>query len=197
MISAVTITGSDTQGTYENTVKSLTTGSANAQGLILYDSRNRLSALSVGNAGGIGKIAMSARAEGKRPLCLMTVGTIYIEPATWAIGNIMGIGMRIGAFEQTADTGLILTDAQYSMWSSLNYQQSATFANMRRTNLWERRVFKGFSTNSGTILIVNVKARFRIWLAENECLALYLEGETTSVNIRYQMWLRTLISDDG
>lgn len=186
---------SDTLGTYDANVRTLTTGVATANTLVLVESQNRILHVTAGPA--VNQMSIGggqARPDDKGRKCLRVQGHIYIEPSTWAIGNIMAIGVRIGAFEQDL-TGVASVDALYTMWNNNTPSVPAAYwSNQGRTTLWSRRFYKGFSANDQTIMVVQVNAKINCRLNPHEALMLWLEGESTSVNMRYQTWLRTWVS---
>lgn len=192
------LNASDVLGTYDFGVKAISTGASNAQVLWLYDSRNRMGSNVLRQSSTtFGYLAGSARAEGTRPKVHAVEGLIYVEPSTWAAGNLMAMGFRIGAYEQDPYTGLASLDPDYTMWNtSATQPQAAFYANDRSFNMWESRNFKSFGDN-GSIMVVRVRARLNWSLSANFGLGLYVEGELTSVNCRYQCWLRTLVTDSA
>lgn len=187
--------GADVLGTYEFSVRALNSGFTNAQSLVLVDSADRQVPVMSGSA--VNTLTPSPpggwRAQ-RGVICAMVDGHIYVEPSTWAIGNIMAIGVSIGAFEQDM-TGVATVDSLYTMWNNATpAAPAAHWSNdNQRTNLWSRRQYKGFSSNDATIMVVPVRARLRVRLREWEALMVWLELESTSVNVRYQTWLRTLV----
>lgn len=188
----------DSRGTYSPIIKSLTVGPSNALGLILYDSEERLTAGAAWTANNAPRqLIRAARAEGRRPFIKMVTGQFYVEPSAWAAGNVVALGMRIGIFEQTSDTGAIGIQSTYNMWSqtAANPWQPANFANDRKSRLWETRVMKTFNASTANSWVIPIRASINRTLGPEECLAIYLEGESTSVNMRLQSWLRTLIAD--
>lgn len=188
----------DAAGTYDIAVRGLTTGFATAQCLWLLDSANRrkTAPMMLSTAGG-GIMAGSAMPEGKRTRVHAVEGMIYVEPSTWAVGNLMALGLRIGAYEQDPTSGLASVDADYTMWSAaINATKTSYYANDRGYNQWETRAFKSFGDN-GSIMIVRIRARLKYSLNAGYGLGLWVEGESTGVNVRYQTWLRTLVSADG
>lgn len=191
----------DGLGTYEPQVIAHSTGVINAQSHVLYDSHNYLSASrSATPLLGFGFTRSHARAAGRKPTILAVEGIVYWEPSVWAAGNLMAIGMRIGAYEQDV-SGVFSLDPNYSMWvqqlgAGTDSTNPAYWANAGRQNAWERRVHYGFSDNS-VFKVVRVSWRGRRVLNDNECWGLYTELEGTSVNTRTQYWLRSLVSDEG
>jgi len=192
----------DLLGTYEPFIFSHTTGPGNSQGHVLYDSQNWLASVGAGGADigtGLRTLNRSARAEGRKPTMLAVEGIVYWEPTTWALGNLMAIGMRIGVFEQDPGTGNLLLDTAYSMWRDETGGSLSTvgmWANNGRGNAWERRIHYGFSDNS-VFTVARIRWHGRRTLMPNECFALYTELEATSVNTRTQAWIRTLVQDEG
>lgn len=192
----------DLLGTYEEDVVSQSSGIANAQSHVLYDSRDYIATQGTQGANFLADlpayIGPAGRAEGRNPTILRTEGIIYVEPSTWALGNLIAWGGRIGAFEQDG-TGVFSLDAAYSMWvneTTSTFQQVGHWANNGRGNAWERRVHYGFSDNQ-QFVVIRVKWNGRRILKPNECWGLFTELESTSVTTRSQYWLRTLVSDES
>jgi len=193
----------DLVGSYSGFIPAHLTGPANAQSHVLYDSQNYTRQVLGGQFGvGLGQLGRVARAEGRRPLILAVEGIVYWEPSTWALGNLMAIGMRLGVFEQDPGNGVFLVDAAYSMWvdepavASSSLSTVGDWANNGRGNAWERRIHYGFSDNQA-FTVTRIRWRGRRALQPNECFGLYTELEPTSVNTRTQYWLRTLVADEG
>lgn len=126
----------------------------------------------------------------------LTEGIVYVEPTTWALGSLIAWGFRIGIFEQDPMSGAIGLDPSYSMWATgpgSGDPNPATWANQGRTNIHERRIHYGFSDNA-TFTVQKFRVPIGRRLQDHECLAVYFEGENTSVDIRTQWWLRTLVT---
>lgn len=190
-------TGTDSLGTYEFQVRSLTTGIAGATALWLVDAKNREMSGALTNSNQAQLQPSASRPEPSRTRVHMVEGIIYIEPSTWAVGNLMAMGVRICALEQDINTGLASVDPDMTMWlnAAAGMQQSAAaiYANDKQLCMYEQRAFKSFGDN-GSIMVMRIRARLNWTLQAQHGLALWLEGESTSVNVRYQTWLRTLVS---
>lgn len=195
----------DQLGTYQELVMGHSTGVAQAQSHILYDSHDYMAELTRGGVGtgntinAQGVLRREARAEGRKPCIHAVEGVIYVEPTVWAIGNLIALGARLGVFEQDT-SGVFLLDASYSMWTDqvlVLAEHVSKFANNRRNNAWERRWFMGWS-DTRPFMVVKIRWRGRRYLESNECFGLFTELQSTSVNTRMQYWMRTLVSgDDG
>lgn len=168
---------------------------------MLYDSHDyMLQAVGGGAGAGVaGHLPYSARAEGRKATCLRVQGMLSYEASTWAAGSRLELGWRLGVFEQAADTGLVLLDVAYSMYTSSTLKdQPAVWANDQATHIAERRIRFEFSAgNEASLRTQKLDISFKRRLRSHECLALYLELPATSVGIRYQTWLRTLVQDEG
>lgn len=201
----------DTAGSYDQSVNSLTTGVANAVILSLYDSYNFFAQLTrggVGSGGAVGSqgvLGRQARAEGRKPLIHAVEGQMFIQPQSWVLGSQMSLGLRLGIFEQDI-AGAALLDVAYSMFqpeAAAPGSVPSQFANDSRCNIWERRYFKPFGDSSTTPNInIRIRVRFKRALSAHEMLGMYVEapssaGGLASVGLRYQSWLRTLVSDDA
>lgn len=191
--------------TYTPVAQTVTSGPAGAFGFILYDSTNRLSILANtwDTAAGFGTVAAlsrAARAEGRKPLCLRVSGQVLIRPSTWAVGSLMYFGMRVGVFEQDPSIGTLLLNADYSMLQTTTQEWSdspAVMANDRNW-VWQRHFFRGFrSDEPAPGIMVDINVPMRRSLKSNECLALYFEGASTSVNLSVTRFLRTLVVDES
>lgn len=183
----------DGLGTYGPLVTAINSGPANANARILYDSRNYLREFAFSAAGPVA-LGREARAEGRKPQMAMVEGWVYLEPSAWAIGNVAAMGMRVGVYEQSVIDGFISVDANYSMWADGPAESAAMWANAQRQNVLERRIWWGFGDNSA-VRTVYFRQRVNRYLSDNECLAIYFEVPNTSVNVRMQCWLRTLVGE--
>jgi len=183
--------------TYGNSVFTLS-GTTPAAG-VLYDSRAYLME-STTRGGGPGAMLKAGRAEGgRRPHIIRVQGYIFPEPTTWAVGSLIEVAFRIGIFEQDIPTGDVITPSiDWTMWNNVGLlpEQSATWANMRRQNLWERRIRRRFSTsNDQAASTIIVNATISAKLNEEECLAIVGQCSGASVDMRGQWWLRSLVVD--
>jgi len=190
--------GQSLDGTYDWDVRSLTSGQATAQVLWLVDAADReLSLAAVADATATLQ-SRAAKPEQKRTQVRAVEGVIYFEPTTWAVGNLMAIGVRIAAFEQDINTGQAVVDGSYTMWrragaNGPERMAASIYANDRQLNMYERRMWKAFASNNEALMVMKIRARLRWSLPSHHGLALWLEGENTGVNVRYQTWLRTLV----
>lgn len=186
----------DLLGTYKWPTFSVTSGKANASILMLYDSQNYLRQ-PVNTLTGSFFLAQSGRAEGAKPLCLRVQGQIYSRPSTWALGNVLAYGLRILVVEQDPETGLGTIDADFGMWQPTVAGKEGTWRNPQQI-VWEKRYWRSYSSNeTSPSLILPIDVRMRRRLKSNEALALYMETADTSVTAVFQMWLRTLVVDEG
>lgn len=186
----------DSLGTYAPRIITQVSGIATAQSHVLYDSQNWLATSGQGGINTNAVLSRSGRAEGRNPTILATEGIIYVEPSTWAIGNLIAYGWRLGVWEQDL-TGVFSLDPQYSMWvESAPGPVCGQWANNGRNNAAERRIHYGFSDNQA-FMVLRVKWRGRRILKPNECWGIYTELESTSVNVRQQFWLRSLVEDEN
>lgn len=189
--------GADTSGTYEAQVRSLTTGITSAHVLWLVDAADRDTSVYVTSNTRVSGLQKSAKPEGKRTRVRFVEGHIYFEPQTWAVGNIMAMGVRICALEQDYLTGNASVDPDMTMWlgtgSTLGASAASFYANDKQLCMYEQRMYKAFSANDQSIMVMRIRARLNWALQAHHGLALWMEGETTGVNVRYQTWLRTLV----
>lgn len=188
------LTGTDLLGTYDPLVRALGTGTAEANALVLYDSSNYVRTITPGSAG-LGSLPSAARVEGKKASVRAVEGTLYVEPSTWAVGNLIALGIRIGIYEQDYGGGSARVITEMSMFNNNLQWTPALGANNGRENMREWRIFEGFQENSA-VFSYRLRWKGKRSLAPNEGLFLWLEGEETSVNIRYQTWFRSLIVAD-
>jgi len=187
----------DELGTYSPDAAVVT--SPSAIGLILYDSRNYLGTLNFGGpAGLVGAMSLAGRASARKARTHMVRGSVLVDTSSWAVNDELILGLRIGVFEQSPVNGSPQVDANYSMFDNLGGASMAQFANQQRSNLWERRVVRAFSdSNQGGVFQIPIFARTPARLNDEECLALYVELDTGSVNMRFTSWLSTLVTDEG
>lgn len=193
----------DDLGTYDFITGTLVAGPANANFHVLYDSHNHISnTMGALAAAPIREMPNAARAEATRPLIMRVQGIATIRPSAWAVGSIFQLGMRFGIFEQDAQSGSVLIDPAYSMWSAggagINQLRVATWANDRN---WqhERRFGQAFHDN-GAYFMQRFNFRVNRRIDPNECYGIYMESDTqfvSSINLLYQLWFRTLVSDEG
>lgn len=189
---------------YAPQAKTLNTGIANVLAHILYDSKNRMAHLIGASTTAPPNVTLlpgAARAEGRLPFCMRVQGRIEIEASTWAVGNTLGGGIRLGVFEQDSETGLLSLPADYTMFvdpANAPFRSPATWANEKRLNLWEKRYRKDYSDGSvNDFLALEFNRRIRVALQAHECLAIFHEAPSTSVNARVIVWCRTWVSDEG
>lgn len=195
----------DSLGTYDEVQVILPSGVQNAQSHILYDSHVQIgmqTAAGTQTPAGtpIRYVNRAARAEGSRATILRTQGIIVVQPDGWVLGNVIALGWRIGAWEQDT-TGVFTLDAAYSMWVrqvATPFDPPAMWANFHRLNAREGRVFREFnSTQVSPLFPVYINWRGRRRLDPKDCWGIYTEGAPTSIQIRQQFWLRTLVVDEG
>lgn len=188
---------SDGLGTYTPTDQVL--ASPTTAALILYDSKNYLRQATGGGTGSFGAIGGAARAAGRKAICHATRGMILIDTSSWAVNNQLIMGFRIGVYEQDPGNGQMSVEPGYSMFLDASDVPISYWANAKRRNLWERRMYHQYGQNSDTagLYMLSVKARFRAYLDDNECLAIFAECPTGSVNVRIKYFLSTLVTDEG
>lgn len=199
------------QASYSNQVVTLTAGPDEMQARILYDSHNRIAvAMGAGDqASGLVTHTWhtrAARAEGSKAVVYAVEGFMAFEPSTWSLGSMMRVGMRLGVWEQEAQSGYVLLPTAYSMFAAINvdlspWGQPAMWANDRNW-VWERRPMKYFGDASSTpLMIVPVRWRSRLGraLKPDECFAMVLEipSQTGVSNLRTRCWLRSFVADEG
>jgi len=186
------------QASYTPSITSIMSGLVNSRALILYDSVNRLKVVAGVGVSGANFMERAARAEGRRPSIMASEGTIYFEPDTWALGNLWAIGWRLGVFLQDPVSGAVSVPGTYTMWTDGGMGDNpAVWANDKKW-VQEERFFKTFTDNQGNgVTTLHYRWRGRRSLGPDECFALYIELEPTSVNGRLQPWCRSLVQDEG
>lgn len=193
-------------GTYSGSIIGHSVGIAEAQSHILYDSQNYIAHWAAG--GDVNSLALApifisgaARAEGRRPTILAVEGVVFVIGSDWSLGSELSMGMRIGVFEQSVDTGNFVIDPSYSMWGNpvgAAENNVSIWANNGRNNAWERRPFLRYMPgNEKNYIQVFVRWRGRRRLEPSECFGLYTELEPGSNACQCQYWLRTLVADEG
>lgn len=189
--------GSDRLGTYDGQIKSFSSGQANASSVVLYDSSMKMSGGTMAPGPGVGFYNRAGRAEGRKAQVKAVEGIVYLEPTMWALGNLIACGLRIAILEQDLVGGQGLVDAEYSMWTNGLQTQPSTWANQGRQNMWERRIHYGFAADAPAFVVARVRWTGLRRLEPHEALYMYIELESTSVNVRSQWWLRSLVADEG
>jgi len=186
----------DDLGTYSAQIITIPSGQATRSAFVLYDSQNYTRQV-FGPSGAPSYGSRAYRAEGARPLILRVQAEIYMEPTVWAVGNIIAQGFRILVDEQDPVTGLLLQNPSYTMWApNVAGHNPAEFANERNWP-WERRVYKVFNLNSDSHRDFRIDIPMRRRLLPHQALWLYTEGESTGVNVRMQIFARSLVVDEG
>lgn len=185
-------------GTYDAVDFPLLPASGNAVGKILYHSYNFIHhGTTMASPGTLLALPRYSRAEGRNAKIRRVRGMVHIHPSTWAIGSTFRIGFRFGIFEQDAESGFVLIDPLYNMWTNsgnddVNPQRWANDRNWQH----EWRDTRTFSDNSS---FFNYRFDFPVnrTLKPHECYAMYVESASTSVNLVGQSFLRTLVVDEG
>jgi len=190
---------SDGLGSYSQVYSTLTAGQTTAQAVVLYDSSSYLrSVTSVNAITQLGLLGGEARAAGRRATVHAVEGHLNVIPSTWAVGSVIRFGWRILAGEQEPDDGGIILDIDYTMWlgqaTASGGRTAAHYRNQTRC-LAEGRLERAFSTsNDQAMSNVRIAWKDRWRLREEEGLFLFLESEGSGVNVRWNPWLRTLVS---
>lgn len=195
----------DVLGTYipHNSLISLSAGPTLAQSHILVDSADWFVDIGrMGNtipASALGPVAIGgeARPERRGALIRAVEGIIMIAPSAWALGNEVHVGVRLGVFEQDV-TGVFALDSGYSMMLDQTTANQNTnvghWANMKRSNLREWRLSDCYVSGGGKCMwTMHIRWRGRIRLQPHECLGLYTEAASGSVETRNRYFLRTLL----
>jgi len=128
-------------------------------------------------------------------------GHIFITPSTWAVNNILAVGIRLTIAEQDVDDGIPELDADYSInrpaATATPANDLTLFANMPG-GLKDWQVYRQFSDNSAVIALpIFWKGKRR--LRPEECLFLHLEGNNPfenggAVNSSVCAHVRTLVA---
>jgi len=190
-------------GAWSPSPNTLTTGATNSVALMLLDSNNfHTKTLSPNNAlGDSGFVMGPARVDGRGPLVCAVQGHIFITPSTWAVNNILAVGIRLTIAEQDVDDGIPELDADYSInrpaAAATPANDLTLFANMPG-GLKDWQVYRQFSDNSAVIAVpIFWKGKRR--LRPEECLFLHLEGNNPfenggAVNSSVCAHVRTLVA---
>lgn len=191
----------DQQGTYDQTIATITPGVVNSQAFWLYDSVNRLKQLGAIGGANFVQVPRVARAEGRNPLVLAVELTMFITPSTWALGSQFRHGIRLMTIDQDPDDGLALFNAEYTMWDAAGagLPRAAIFANEK--NLWREWRFARFFNNDSTTPIWAFYGRWRgrRSIRPEQGLALFHQTDNTAATttLQIQRWCRTLVVDEG
>lgn len=192
----------DSHGSYVNRTTTVLAGPNEAVAKVLYDSHNYIQRL-VQIGGQQIVLSSSARAEGRSAFVHRVQGVVFATPI-WSGTDNARFGFRFGVFEQDENSGDLLLEAGYTMWSETNLGNialsTAMFANDR---MWqrERRFFAIRESGvSPSVYAFPFNFPVRRRLNPDQCYAMYFEGDATpvaSVNIVLRPFLRTLVSDEG
>lgn len=119
------------------------------------------------------------------------------RPSTWALGNLVWLGIRIVVADQDAQFGTAQLDPNYDLWTNIGGDATteiSRFANGRQ-NCYETRIFEQFNENS-VRFDMRRYARFKRRLQAQEGLFLLLQTHPLSVNLTsLNMYCRTLVTD--
>jgi len=166
-------------------------------GHVLYDSQNYM----LDDVSDTERVLnRAARAEGRRAQTFMVDGWMSVQASTWSLGDEIGLGMRIGVFDQDSAEGNIQVDAAYTMWENGSFinDTPSVYANQQRSNLWTNYFVLHFATgNEQSLRLLRIRARARAYLNSGECLGLYMQCRLGTVALRYWLALRTLVADEG
>lgn len=195
----------DDLGTYDQNVGLLTAGPANANFHVLYDSHNHLVQSKGPSLAGATALTMpmAARAEAMRPKIMRVQGVTLVRPTAWTVGSLTMVGFRFGIWEQDPQSGSILIDPAYSMWTGggagINQLRPATWANDRNWQV-ERRLMVAFGENSSGAWTMRWNFTVNRRLDPNEAYGVYMESDSTwatATNVQYKHFIRTLVADEG
>lgn len=194
-------------GSYYSPI-TLAVGSSTAQ--VLYDSNDYIGSRYggvqvIGGANrrmSVGSEARPDRAMGGPLIHGVDVhANVRVNDSAWTTNLTMYLAMRIVVAEQDPETGRMVADVNYSMWSNISGFQSgepAVWANGRQ-NCWETRIVRSRRTTDVALdMFIDRRVRFKRRLDSQEGLFLYLETHTASVNLNLvNLWCRTLVTDVG
>jgi len=158
----------------------LTTGATNSVALILLDSNNFTTKTLLPNAalGDSGFVTGASKPTERGPLVTAVEGHLFISPSSWAVNNIMSVGIRLTIAEQDGDDGIPELDADYSILrpgaAAVPANDLTLFVNQPGA-LKDWYVFRQFSDNSA-VVTVRIFWKGRRRLRPEECLFLHLEG---------------------
>jgi len=190
--------------TYAATIFTLPSSSG-FQAFSLYDSHQYAEIALVGNTGvgqGFAGLNASARPGGSRARCLAVAGEVRYEPSAWAIGNQIHLGFRIGILEQDQADGAYIGVPGYSMWNGAAWSDQAAQSAQGMQNLWEDRRFHAFNAETTSPIFskqvfVRLNGGKGVTLSPKYGLSFGMETDAASVGTRVQLWLRTLVVDEG
>lgn len=138
----------------------------------------------------------------KRQVCRAVRGSIEWFPVdNWSETSTRNWGFRITKFVQDPGSMLPMVPIDYNMYGinppPLPGDETEPYLYADDPFLWERRIVASFNVNAATpVFSVPVKWSGRHVLEEDECLAIYFEGDLTLGSfgpIALRTWLRTLV----
>jgi len=195
----------DNQGTYTSSAISMSSGAESSTVLWLYDSSQRMqhfvstNAVQAAGPATLGRLFPAARATGKRAQIVETEGYLFISPSSWAIGNLLSFGLRVGSWEQDPEGGLAVLQVSYSMYTDALTlgSDTSTWADWGN-HVVEQRHAIGFNANVGApVFKIPIRWRGKRSLRPEHGWGIYLEVEDQSVNVRIQPWLRSKVVDEA
>jgi len=193
---------------YTSVTEPLTSGPTNLQVVQLVNSLNTQRMLQFGSVNFLGTNTASGaaidvvgsweRPGGRRDRLHAFQGIIEYVPSTWTTSSNIRLGCRLIVLPQDALTGSAIIEAFYSMWieNTGSGNALAKWANEARL-LAEWRFFDTFNAEvTNPLFHKSMQARIKWRLKPEDGLFLLVESETSSANIRYNLWCRTLMSGD-
>lgn len=196
-------TTSVSPGGWSPASNTLNSGATNSVALILVDSANFTTKNLTPNAAVAesGFVMGPARVDGRGQLIGAVQGHVFITPSTWAVGNILSVGIRLTIAEQDVDDGIPELDADYAInrpaAAAVPANDLTLFAN-QQGSLKDWYVYRQFADNSA-VIVVSIFWKGKRRLRPEECLFLHLEGNSPfesggAVNCSVSSHVRTLVA---
>ena len=122
--------------------------------------------------------------EGEKQFVKAVRGHVLLTPPTFALGNVVTIGMRIQKFKMDLASGGAILDASYSILNITSFH----FANER----WPWQEI--YRTVDNDIAGFRVKATVNQWLEPDEALYFLIENQSNfTATLVFTPYLRTLM----
>lgn len=188
--------------TYSEQYTTLAPGQNNAAaGVLVHSAQVRREVIGAGNLPVSATMSAAIPQWNKRQVVRAVRGTIEMSPVeTWSTSQVRHWGFRIAKFVEDMDAQLPMVPIDYNMYGL----QPAVPAGDEREPYayaddpfqWERRTAITYNAEvQFPILVIPVRWSGRVYLENDECFAIYMEGDFSqgdSGGVRVRTWLRSL-----